>query len=186
MANIELSTITAESGGFVMNGERSNDYSGFSVAADDINGDGLDGLIVGAHGSDVNGSASDRSYGIFGSATGALANTAVDDLGGKDADTLTDKDRSDHTLVSGVGNNSITGNVGAAVIYAGIGDDSINLNASDTTDISTANANQLDGAGRGADTFVFNITPPSKTNLDIITDVEIGSENIALDDKVFK
>jgi hypothetical protein len=37
-------------GGFVINGEAAHDYSGWSVSsAGDVNGDGLDDLIVGAY-----------------------------------------------------------------------------------------------------------------------------------------
>jgi hypothetical protein len=37
-------------GGFVINGESKNDHSGYSVSnAGDVNGDGLDDLIVGAY-----------------------------------------------------------------------------------------------------------------------------------------
>jgi hypothetical protein len=50
---IELSAIAAGAGGFVINGESARDYSGCSVSnAGDVNGDGLDDLIVGAYGSD--------------------------------------------------------------------------------------------------------------------------------------
>jgi hypothetical protein len=47
LATINLSAITAGTGGFVINGESRHDYSGFSVSsAGDVNGDGLDDLIV--------------------------------------------------------------------------------------------------------------------------------------------
>jgi hypothetical protein len=73
---INLSTVAAGSGGFVINGQETGDTSGGSVAsAGDINGDGLSDLIVGAKSSDpplyggsdpsINTDAG-RSYVIFG------------------------------------------------------------------------------------------------------------------------
>jgi hypothetical protein len=55
-------------GGFVINGENAHDWSGFPVStAGDVNGDGLDDLIVGAHKADSNGKTdSGKSYVIFG------------------------------------------------------------------------------------------------------------------------
>jgi hypothetical protein len=47
MNAIELSDIAAGIGGFVIIGESAGDYSGHSVSsAGDVNGDGLDDLIV--------------------------------------------------------------------------------------------------------------------------------------------
>jgi hypothetical protein len=44
---------------FVINGESASDYSGWSVSsAGDVNGDGLDDLIVGAYRSDLSGNTS--------------------------------------------------------------------------------------------------------------------------------
>ena len=46
---INLSDITSGTGGFVINGENTNDGSGISVSsAGDVNGDGLDDLIIGS------------------------------------------------------------------------------------------------------------------------------------------
>jgi hypothetical protein len=46
---INLSAIASGTGGFVINGENLDDISGSSVSnAGDVNGDGLDDLIVGA------------------------------------------------------------------------------------------------------------------------------------------
>ncbi|MDB4594150.1 FG-GAP-like repeat-containing protein, partial [Paracoccaceae bacterium] len=69
---IELSNVTAGTGGFVINGIDTNDYSGYSVSsAGDVNGDDLDDLIVGAYGADPNGNSNaGESYVVFGKANG--------------------------------------------------------------------------------------------------------------------
>ena len=67
----DLSTLDGTNG-FTINGEASSDYSGNSVsAAGDINGDGIDDLIIGAESADPNGiSGAGSSYVVFGSDTG--------------------------------------------------------------------------------------------------------------------
>ena len=53
--------------GLVINGVDAGDYSGNSVSgAGDINGDGIDDLIIGARFADPNGSLSGESYVVFG------------------------------------------------------------------------------------------------------------------------
>jgi hypothetical protein len=67
------------SNGFVIKGIDVDDYSGDSVSgAGDINGDGIDDLIIGAPGADPNGSFSGESYVVFGFATNP-APIATDD-----------------------------------------------------------------------------------------------------------
>ncbi|WP_299162681.1 hypothetical protein [Accumulibacter sp.] len=54
MADIDLSNIANGSGGFVIDGQCPDDRSGRrAAAADDVNGDGLADLIVGACGKDL-------------------------------------------------------------------------------------------------------------------------------------
>jgi Ca2+-binding RTX toxin-like protein len=73
-AAIDLSTIAAGTGGFVIHGEDAGDLSGFSVAsAGDVNGDGFDDLIIGAphaRGADNSGFRPGGSYVVFGKASG--------------------------------------------------------------------------------------------------------------------
>ena len=67
--------------GFVINGKNTNDWSGISVStAGDVNGDGLDDLIVGAPRSGVEGTG--KSYVIFGKTDGtAIDLSAIDTRG---------------------------------------------------------------------------------------------------------
>jgi hypothetical protein len=75
-AFLDLSALTAGTGGFVINGQEASDASGFSMAsAGDVNGDGLSDVIVGAIASDpVTGADAGRTYLVF----GKLDTTAID------------------------------------------------------------------------------------------------------------
>jgi hypothetical protein len=83
-AAIDLSAVAAGSGGFVINGQSSYDFSGYSVAnAGDVNGDGLTDLIIGAYNSDptTSGPATNnnggRSYVVFGKSTTTAVNLSA-------------------------------------------------------------------------------------------------------------
>ena len=79
---MELSTIEAGTGGFVINGVSAGDYSGFSVSsAGDVNGDGLDDLIVGATRDDQNGSYSGASFVVFGKTDGTAVELSAIEAG---------------------------------------------------------------------------------------------------------
>ncbi|SOD22187.1 beta strand repeat-containing protein [Nitrosomonas ureae] len=78
---ISLSSLDGNNG-FRLDGTRMDDRSGVSVsAAGDFNGDGYDDVIIGASGTDPNGSISGSSYLVFGKASGF---PAVQDLSSLD------------------------------------------------------------------------------------------------------
>jgi hypothetical protein len=60
-------------------GENANDQSGYSVStAGDVNGDGLDDLIIGAFGSDPSGeSTAGKSYVVFGKTDSTTINLSA-------------------------------------------------------------------------------------------------------------
>jgi FG-GAP repeat protein len=81
-AVVELSGLTGADG-FKISGVATDDYSGRSVSdAGDINGDGIDDLIIGARAADPNGTSSGASYVVFGSSGGFLANLNLSALDG--------------------------------------------------------------------------------------------------------
>ncbi|CAC9509231.1 Flagellar hook-length control protein FliK, partial [uncultured Gammaproteobacteria bacterium] len=158
---IELSDIAAGIGGFVINGELAGDYSGYSVSsAGDVNGDGLDDLIVGAYGAS---SSAGKSYVIFGKTdTGSIdlsklsyeSKYAIDYLGNKHTNTLTGTTK-DEIFVAGAGNDTLIGNGGMDVFNAGVGNDDIVINASNITaleQVGVGNRARVDGGG-GIDTL---------------------------------
>ncbi|BAZ47897.1 putative outer membrane adhesin [Nostoc sp. NIES-4103] len=82
-ASLDLSSLDG-SNGFVINGINAGDYSGGSVSnAGDINGDGIDDLIIGARFADPNGQENaGESYVVFGSRSGFSASLDLSSLDG--------------------------------------------------------------------------------------------------------
>src|ERR671932_354714 len=82
-ASVNLSELNG-SNGFAINGIAANDYSGYSVSsAGDVNGDGIDDLIIGAKYADPNGIRNaGQSYVVFGSNSGFGASLNLSELNG--------------------------------------------------------------------------------------------------------
>ena len=80
---LDLNSANGGISGFVINGIDANDFSGTSVSsAGDVNGDGFDDLIIGAHGADPNGSYSGESYVVFGQSSGFSSALNLSSLNG--------------------------------------------------------------------------------------------------------
>ncbi|MDZ8224470.1 hypothetical protein [Nostoc sp. ChiVER01] len=83
-----LSTLNGRSG-FAVNGINPDDHSGNSVSsAGDINGDGIDDVIIGADGASPNGITSGQSYVVFGSKGGFDAQFNLSTLNGTNGFTI--------------------------------------------------------------------------------------------------
>ena len=97
--------------GFVLSGINANDASGLSVSgAGDINGDGIDDLIIGAPGADPDGkSSAGESYVVFGSSGGFDESLDLGDLNGTNGFVLRGIDDSDISGFSVSGAGDING-----------------------------------------------------------------------------
>jgi Ca2+-binding RTX toxin-like protein len=145
-AAIDLATIAAGTGGFVLYGQDANDASGWAAAsAGDVDGDGFADLIIGAIGADAAGNGKSgvgASYVVFGRHfTGAVthAGTAA-------AETLTGTLGAD-VMVAGQGDDTILGLGGADALQGGAGNDRIA--------VSDLTFRRVDG-GNGTDTLVLD------------------------------
>ena len=197
---INLFTIASGTGGFVINGETEYDISGYSVStAGDVNGDGLDDLIVGAWRAGLSSKAdAGKSYVIFGKTdtdavdltklSGDLKYT-INYLGDENDNTFTGTS-DDEIFVAGMGNDILTGNGGMDVFNAGAGNDTIIFNADSIAalaQIGTGNRARVDGGGN-IDTLALDgggltldLTNISNTRIQNIEEIDIiGSGNNTL------
>lgn len=134
------------SNGFTINGQNREDFLGSSVSsAGDINGDGIDDIIVGARFASVNDSnfnppvrvGAGKSYVIFGKRGGNAAQFNLSDLNG-----------SNGFAINGINANDFSGSA-----VTGIGD--INGDGIDDLAVSAPNASVNGKSGAGATYVIF-------------------------------
>jgi hypothetical protein len=168
-ANFELSTLNGTNG-FALNGVAAKDGTGFSVSsAGDVNGDGIDDVVIGAVYADPNGLIdAGSSYVVFGSTSGFAPTLNLSDLNGANGFTI-----------NGIAEGNQTGNS-----VSGIGD--INGDGIDDLVISAlyADPNNLDNAGsayvvfgkQGGFSANFNLSELNGTNGFTINGIAEGNE----------
>jgi len=99
-ASLDLSNLNG-SNGFVINGADSGDYSGVSVSgAGDVNGDGIDDVIVGANLADPSGNTTGASYVVFGSVSGFGSSLELSSLNGINGFVINGIDANDYSGAS--------------------------------------------------------------------------------------
>ena len=137
------------SNGFRLDGINRFDYSGVSVSsAGDVNGDGYDDIIIGAHGADNNGLRSGSSYVVFGKASGFDARVEFSALDGSNGYRLDGENQGDHSGFS----------VSAAGDVNGDGYDDLIIGADDADN---------NGAGSGSSYVVFGKASGFSASMDL-------------------
>ncbi len=194
LGSIELSSLNGTNG-FVLNGIDKFDTSGRSVSsAGDVNGDGVDDIIIGAHKADPNGkSYSGESYVIFGGVgIGASGTIELSSLNGMNGFVLNGIDKFDTSgrSVSGAGDVNSDG-FDDIIIGAPLADPNGISNAGETyvvyggTDVGASGSIELASINgtngfllRGIGPFDFtgrSVSSAGDVNGDGFDDVVIGA-----------
>ncbi|MEO1208647.1 MAG: Calx-beta domain-containing protein [Cyanobacteria bacterium J06638_20] len=191
-ASLNLSTLDG-SNGFTINGIDEGDFSGFSVSgAGDINGDGIDDLIIGADGADPNGDRSGESYVVFGSSQGFAASLNLSTLNGNNGFVINGIDEDDLSGYSVSGAGDINGDgIDDLIIGAfdadpngeGSGESYVvfgsNQGFAASLNLSTLNGNNgfvINGIDEG-DYSGYSVSGAGDVNGDGIDDLIIGADS---------
>jgi hypothetical protein len=186
---VDLARLEADQRGFRIEGIDADDFSGLSVSgAGDVNGDGLDDVIVGAYAADPDGnSRAGESYVVFGKADsasidlGALGNGGfridgieADDFSGLSVSGAGDVngDGLDDVIVGAADANSFAGE--SYVVFGKADSASIDLGALGTGGFRIDGIDTFDSSGR-------SVSGAGDVNDDGLDDVIVGALNASPD-----
>ncbi|MDB9525842.1 integrin alpha [Oscillatoria sp. CS-180] len=177
--NFDLTSLNGDNG-FVLNSVRSGERSGFDASGlGDINGDGLDDLIVGSHGSG-------RAYVVFGSDQGFSESLDLADLNGINGFTVYGFSRSRRSFARSVSGASdinadgfqdvLIGERDAGKTYILFGSASVgNAGSFDVRNLDGSNGFVADGGGFSAGGTARSA---GDINGDDISDIIIGADRL--------
>ncbi|WP_353930743.1 DUF4114 domain-containing protein [Okeanomitos corallinicola TIOX110] len=156
-ANFNLNNLDG-SNGFVINGNRIEDYSGLSVSsAGDINNDGIDDLIIGAPQATPNGTNSGQAYIIYGKEGSFSPSLDIDNL-----------NINDGFIINGVGDSKFGFSVSSAGDINNDGIDDLIIGAHDDDANGVINS--------GITYVIFGKNGNFNTNLDL-TQIALDGNN---------
>ncbi|MDQ0462301.1 Ca2+-binding RTX toxin-like protein [Caulobacter ginsengisoli] len=188
--NIDVATLDGTNG-FKMPAINSYDYAGTSVSnAGDINGDGIDDMLIGAMGLDANGSNSGGVYVVFGKNTGFTATVDLSTLNGANGFRIAGLAAGDQSGISVsnlgdvngdgiddviIGANGLTNNGGAFVLFGK--NTAVDGNFASNVNVSTLTGTtgfRIDGELSG-DNLGIRVAGTGDVNGDGINDFIIGA-----------
>ncbi|MBS0357691.1 MAG: FG-GAP repeat protein [Proteobacteria bacterium] len=196
---LELSTLNGANG-FVMNGANAYDFSGgFVDAAGDVNGDGIDDVIIGVRSASPGGrTQAGASYVVFGQSTGFASSLELSTLNGSNGFVMNGVNAYDSTgwsvsaagdvnkdgiadVIIGAPNASPGGRNQAGASYVVFGQSSGFSTPFELSTLNGANGFVINGVSANGNSG-WSVGAAGDVNDDGVTDVIIGAVNFSPDD----